>query len=208
MVTSMSLKSKLIPIVPQSGIYLYPHGFGNERRFAKVFRDTWWLLPPDARRRILKHWREDCWRLLGGVLDWEAACANSETPIHDSTSRHIISPRIELLPGYSDGTKILKRALRNQPLASVFAFGHILRFHSTRVERMPDEIVQLVVVHELAHVHQYSVEMEYLFNNRRNSEHVEEDAMLLAWQWGFDERRLGDWIVMSRSREATCIPAA
>lgn len=45
-----------IPIVPQSGLFLYAAA-GDASRFADVFRRTWHTVPLAVRRRLLKHWR-------------------------------------------------------------------------------------------------------------------------------------------------------
>src|SRR5437660_364015 len=47
----------LIPIVPDSGLYLVPNGRGADARFAGIFRDVWPCLPPPTRRVAEQYWR-------------------------------------------------------------------------------------------------------------------------------------------------------
>jgi hypothetical protein len=48
----------LLPILPESGVYLTSLGQYDERRFAGLFRCAWQRIPLGARQLMLKHWQE------------------------------------------------------------------------------------------------------------------------------------------------------
>lgn len=130
-------------------------------RFASLFRLTWSRLPLWARREILGHWR------CGGA---------------GGLFRHLVGriPKIELVGGWSG----------REALAAVRSNGHHLQFDAAVVREMPDHLVQDLIAHELAHVHQGATGLFYSMPL-----HVlEQDANELMEAWGFDADAMDDWL--------------
>jgi hypothetical protein len=170
---------QLISIIPRSGIYLSAHGHGDDRRFARLFKETWLSLPLLARRMMLRHWHEER-RGIGGF--WG-------TPT--------TSPTIELLSGWFPTESSLWEAMdgmpeAEQPLAQVFGGGHTVRFWSTAVDDMPDDLARRLIAHELAHVHQFAC--------GRSGVDCEADAEQLACSWGYPGGTIREWAAGGRSR--------
>lgn len=168
--------AKLIPIIPRSGLYLCGHGHGDDRRFARLFRETWVSLPLTARRRMLKHWREDERRGMRGF--W---CMGPTQAY----------PTIQLLFSWFRTESDLYAALdlmpeeEPQPFAQVFGGGHTLRFLAAAVDRMPDDVVRRLIAHELAHVHQFA--------SGGLGADCEDDAERLAGAWGYSDQPIREW---------------
>jgi hypothetical protein len=176
---------QLIPIIPRSGIYLSGHGHGDDRRFARLFKGTWLTLPLAARRKMLRHWRHDERRGIGGF--WG-------TPT--------TSPTIELLSGWFPTESALWEAMdglpeAEQPLAQTFGGGHTLRFWSRALDPMPDDLVRRLVAHELAHVHQFAC--------GRSGADCEAFAEQLASCWGYPGGPIREWAAGRRRKKPCCL---
>jgi len=174
---------QLIPIMPRSGIYLSAHGHGDDGRFARLFKETWLALPLSARRRLLRHWWHDKRRGIGGF--WGTPTTTS--------------PTIELLSGWFRTESALWEALdgmpdEEPPFAQTFGGGHTLRFWSTAVDQMPDDLVRRLIAHELAHVHQFAC--------GRLRVDCEADAGQLACCWGYSGEPIREWA--DRRRKKPC----
>lgn len=133
-----------LPLLPRHGVYLPAFGYGDDARFARVFRHTWPLLPLYARRTLLKQWRESEWPMR---------------------------PMIEVLPFWSN----------RQTCVLGECYGHhLFRFWAKAVDALPDDLLAVLIAHELAH-DVYPDEEEFDLR--------EKNVM-----WGFDEYALDDWI--------------
>lgn len=181
---------KLVPIVPRADLFLVSYGHGDEGRFAGLFAKTWRRLPLWARRRLLKHWREDAHvvRILTSV------------PHHQRNGIRAVSPRVELVHGWTAGSILWPgdgdHDTRVDGLGKCFARGHRLRFHAPSVDRMPEDVVQDLIAHELAHVYQEACGMLLRFGTEDpKSGLVEEDADEMMNRWGFDPESIDEWAV-------------
>lgn len=194
---------QLIPILPRSGLYLPQFGYADDRRFARIFRETWLSLPLWARRRMLRHWREDSRRVIGDLMVTKATRgkAPSECPVgsvQDARIHTMISPKIELLPGWYGSECVLNVRLCEarelmQPLGQVLWGGHVLRFWSEAVGRMPDDIVRRLIAHELAHVFQHAVGYEEHFGYIPDHDECELHTEEMADFWGFNGEAIHRW---------------
>ena len=212
-VSTRASTARLIPILPRSGLYLPQYGYGDDRRFARVFRDTWLALPLWARRRMLRHWREDQ-RRTSGLIATRATRGKPASYINffecpagwmwNDEIHTMISPKIELVPYWSGTTvytdpvpvEIRNPLLPRQPLGQVLWGGHNLRFWSKATDRMPDDIVRRLIAHELAHVYQAAVGDEEWceFDYAPDSADRECHADGMADYWGFNGDAIDKWI--------------
>lgn len=198
MVSSTEMWPQLIPIVPRSDIYLYGHGIPVEERFVKVFRKVWRKLPSGVRRSILSHWQTNVGQFAGLVSCCREAATKGE--VLDCTCYHVICPRIEVLPGFEGPEKAFEAPAENQQWAGVFAFGSVLRFHSAIVEEMPEEILEILIAQQLVYVHELHQLSECMYS-ARSPEYIQEDALIHAMLWGFDEQRIQKWLKSQETAE-------
>jgi hypothetical protein len=157
---------------------------GDPNRFAKLFLATWHRLPSKDRRLIMGWWGR---QTLGHHLDGR---------------------QVTIGPG---ATVLLGDELRNQDrgrLADTVGSGHTLRFDSNAVAQMPDNVVQDLVAHELAHVVQLAlgfkkvVDQDGIESWRKDGRYwgtvddLEREADEMIDRWGFDpgslHRRLAE----------------
>ncbi len=193
----------LIPIVRSSNLYLVPHGVGNDRRLAECFRDTWKKkkLPLADRRLMVKHWREDQSPAKCMVqvvqpkvmrnLNKDAACGP-----HFLSPSDFLSPKIELLSGWVSGWDdgIVADDDHGEGIGEVFANGHLMRFHASIVDQMPDNVLACLIAHELAHVAIYAVgEEQYLGFKPGDGDHEMAADELAGTYWGFDGELIDEW---------------
>lgn len=173
-------KGHVLPIDARHQIYLWPYS-GNGPRFVGLFRATWTRIPLGARRRMLKHWRDD-------------------STIYSQLCQ--LAPSIEMSEWCPDNPdedgegKIWGQAKFN---------GRKLWFSSIVFDRMPDEIAQDLIAHELAHVLQYSFgwdeEIVDDCHVMRRGDDVMTAGELEQWadeimqDWGFDDTAMDDWAV-------------
>lgn len=163
------IQSQLIPLVKRSDIYLPRIGDGDDERFARSFRKTWWRLAKDVRRSLTDYWRDP--DLVYMVLQ-------------------IVFPTIEVLDDWSGrGERDLARCCKN---------GHHFLFWAPAVDAMPEHLVQTLIAHELAHAYRASegifvMDPENLptADEERNDEL--ETMRLVFYEWGFDDTELDDW---------------
>jgi len=129
-------------------------------RFAHLFRETWDRLPLNARRAILKLWKSNDVRSTGVLL----------------------SPDIEYASDWSG----------KEPgdVGYVRCGGHIIRFASRRVEKMPDDVVQDLIAHELAHVYQWASGEDMHVLDSFDIEYFADEIMDY---WGFDPESIDRW---------------
>src|SRR4051812_41393433 len=122
----------LIPIVPDSGLYLVANGHGDDTRFAGIFRDVWPCLPPPDRRLAEQYWR---------------AHGRRHFPRGPVPRIHLLDGWADLAPGRDQGPRV-----ETKLLAQFRRDGHELLFHAEVVGRMPQREVGGLIRHELAHV--------------------------------------------------------
>lgn len=152
-----------IPLIRRRSLYVAAVGKVCTERFVQVFRSTWRRLPAVDKRTILAHWRS--------------------APLPPG-----YCPRIELLTDWSN-------RYHNEPegaLAQCTARGRNLYFWSPAVERLPAELGQTLIAHELMHV--------WLWAEGRNDEATDEDKVreYVFQDWWFDEDQLDEWIESHR----------
>jgi hypothetical protein len=154
----------VVPLLARHSVFLFAPEYDGER-FVRLFRYAWSRLPLWVRRRILAHWRDGD---------------------HGTIFRQLLksSPQIELVGSWPG---------RNNALACVKANGHHLRFWSQIVHRFPDELVEDLIAHELAHVLQGAIGRLTYDADVNDDEELEEDANLKMESWGFDAYAMDDW---------------
>jgi hypothetical protein len=172
----------MLPILPRSGLFMFCIA-GNGRRFAELFAAAWRRLPLWVRRRMLGHWRTNsACRMLAGIPIAEDA---------DGRVTQFLSPKIELacdeyFEACVEGGRKTSGAWKAQ--------GHHLIFNGTHTDRMPDSVVQDLVAHELAHVHQYVCGLQHYFGTddpTHGELELEADEMMECW--GFDPESIDRW---------------
>jgi hypothetical protein len=222
-------RDTFVAIVPHAGLWLRVHGHGNDERFARLFRATWFRIPVVYRRRMVDYWSraDDSFRRLVGVprplrkgemAPHHAALveqlAHLPARVRASILPSLICPRIELLHGWVGGWEadILDPPNRRRPLPAAhpeghaaralgvtYATGHLLRFRAGVVDRMPDDVVQDLVAHELGHVFfwatgRYAAAETAEGERDQGAEEAEVDELAAA-QWGFGVNSIDDWCV-------------
>jgi hypothetical protein len=105
--------------------------------------------------------------------------------------------------------------IRDEALGIVSMFGHWLRFYSEPINKLPDDVLQDLIAHELAHVEQDAAGIRCVkvypdgradFTCRDGSYfggnfEIEEDADTTMEDWGFDPESIDRWsIAIGRSR--------
>jgi hypothetical protein len=164
-----------------AGLYLIPRGFGNDKRFQKLFRAAWQRIPFSYRRLMVKHWR--CGEDPDSGLPW--------------------SPNIQLLDDWihavgwtarrKDGVVWLMQQ-RGSEYTIISTGGHRLFFHAPSMDAMPDNIVQDIVAHELAHVCQAAEGDDRVREEESGVLDLGElDANDMIDAWGFDADSVDVW---------------
>ena len=162
------LEGYVLPILPRHRVYVFDLSLSNGgERFAENFKRTWKRLPLGPRRRILAAWK----------------CGDSGT-IGRTTV--LVSPQIELVDGWSG---------RRDAVGAAGANGHLLRFFAPDIRRMPDNLVEDLIAHELAHVYQGALRMlDWDETDELQVAVDEQEADILMEEWGFDADALDDWL--------------
>jgi hypothetical protein len=164
-----------LPILPSHHVYVWAVD-GDGHRFCRLFQETWRRIDLRARRRILRHWRED------DSVAWQ---------IWQSPSIVLLSTRDQNKRNHSAGTRCL---------------GHGLRFCSADVDEMPDDVVRDLIAYELAHVYLFALGIRYGCEGRRgvgfvNAEgeywgdiiEIEDSNARFMSSWGFDSESMNRW---------------
>ena len=154
-----------IPLLPRHQVWLQGHGYCDEERLARVFRQTWRRLPLRACRAILKLWREQ---------------RRPEGP------RAQPAPLIEALPNWAIGDSNA-RDLGVLSSVELSATPMRLCFWAPAVDLLPDEQLATIIAHELAHVAVLAREGS---DAAQDEEYVNE---VLTTGWGFPPLQLQDW---------------
>jgi len=159
---------------------------------------------------MLRHWREDSKREVAGLMATRSTRGKPPYHIHSSDRpagwvpdpqiHTLISPRIEVLPGWNNRKGVadvpLLKARRQMNLyGQVLCNGHFLCFWSKVTERMPDKILRLLIAHELAHVYQNAIGDEVWFglHDVPSNGDRELDADILAGEWGYIGDEIDQW---------------
>lgn len=147
---------------------------GDWQRFARLFLRVWNRLPPDATRKIREFWRSaDLPRLPGQIVDGGCVeCASDGQVTASCRADQSRGRHVEHSAGFVD-------------LA-----GTVLVFNATHCDAMPEEVVEVLVAHELAHVWQFATD----YGNKETSyDEIESHANGLVDSWGFDLTLLMKW---------------
>ncbi len=184
------------PLLPRHDIYLSATGCDG-RRFASLFRETWKRIPLWGRRRMLGHWRATAPTLEG----WLAIQQQLEQ--HGIKRRPDPEPHYWMLPHL----ELTSDPLRNDVLAWTSDRGDRLKFHGEPVATMPDDVVQDLIAHELAHVMQSADgvwagqsypdgDVDYFYRDGTylgGRLEIEVDADYTIMRWGFDTDSIERW---------------
>jgi hypothetical protein len=111
-----------------------------------------------------------------------------------------IRVRRRILKHWKDGSMPRIELIQFQ-LSSPGAVAHVnlggqVRFYSKYVEKMPDDVLQCVIAHELAHVLQRTQPRGYFppsASEESRRELRELDACFLTDEWGFDPDLIDNW---------------
>lgn len=192
-------ESALIPIAPESGLYLHPRNHGNDQRFAEVFAQTWKKVPGADRETIVKHWQECDYRSRSQLVHPEQELAFD---FADPSEIRWVVPKVELLSGWVGACEEHIVPDKKHPRGSkwrwaeVFPKGQVMRFHAPFVDQLPDKILGDLIAHEIAHVYQFAVGPERLFGPgvlEPTRGQYEEDADRIMLDWGFDLESVDRW---------------
>lgn len=168
-------KAHFVPLLPRHGIYLIRLGHANDERFAYVFRETWKCIPRWGQRTILEEWRR----------------------IQARPGSTAVVPQIRVLnewPGsvsFSKGRRGVGPPRKIICLGVCCSGGHTLRFLARAVDALPDDLLGVLIAHELAHIAFRDLELFELCDNKQD---IERGTQELVLEWGFDENALDAWI--------------
>ena len=135
---------KLIQLTDTDGeLCLDPWGVdeSDRDRFATVFLKVWTSIPLTDRRLIAEFWYEKCW------LPMMALQANSQGGEHSMTGAVSFEMKIKWLPKIG-----LEPSLRGA-MATTELAGTEIKFNWATCKLLPDNLLAIIVAHELGHVH-------------------------------------------------------
>ena len=112
----------LIPIQRSASLHLVCLGHGDDRRFARLFREVWLRIPSGCRRRMIDWWRGHD-RVHDPQRSRIAAGAHGVRRIAHDRSFTVVTPRVELAWGWRDRVIILPPPQR-KPKTPVEPRGH------------------------------------------------------------------------------------
>lgn len=123
----MDHRLPFLPIDRRNGLYLFPMD-GDGNRFVAAFRRVWRAMPLAARRRLLKHWRENRPQWLPEGYPW---------------------PQIELI---ADKSNFSRGNSAEKATAQIGDFGCTFAFDAAFCDAAPNDcVIKSLVAHELAH---------------------------------------------------------
>ncbi len=162
-----NLEAPYLTIQRSSDLYLPILGYGDDVRFAEIFRDTWRRIPLWGRRGLVGYWRKDGRNSLVAYM----------------------SPRIELLREWIERDD-------GNIFGAVARAGHQLQFWAPVVDAFPEVHVGELIAHELAHVFLVARGWEGTTNRKvhRWDDPTEVEADKVMEDWGFDPDAMDDWI--------------
>ncbi len=180
---------QLICIAEEARLYLTRWGHGDDHRFATLFQKAWkWV--PSAKRSLLTQY----WSHLGYAHS--LVCGESH-PAGPGAS----SPRIELVSGWKDRDTIVPAAqgrFGSQTFAGeVFACGYLLRFRAWCIDLMPPEVVQDVVVQQLAHCWLYADSVLHRARRCWELTRLEKEAAEVMRSWGGNPELAARWFAQA-----------
>jgi hypothetical protein len=174
----------------------------NEAQLRDVFNSTFDALPPDVRSRI-----EDLWH-RNGVSREDNGSGRFIPPIFREPTilNRTLHPR--QVPPWVGPTSSASQIINaGQHAAEVFersrgicgqTDGIVFRFKASVVDQAPDEMLKIVIAHELAHTYR-AAEVGLPFPEAAlalgTSEDEEEQAAIaLQAEWGFEQGPLLQWL--------------
>jgi hypothetical protein len=131
----MAKESPVIPIREESELFLVRHGHGNDERFATVFRAMWERIPKETRAILERFWWSDGHRRC--TTFW--------------------GPEIELLNDWEGREKYSAATV----LIDKERIKFRMKFFSAFFAAIPDDIAQIWIAHEMAHVYQFATDSLY-----------------------------------------------
>lgn len=169
---------ELLEVDSSWGLYVAPLGYGDDERFAALFRETWNMIPAEHRSLLNGLWRE-----RRGPKDLQGEMA----PI----------PRIALLPRQSPG-------FEQGPSAHAVAQSRLLYtemdFAAELIDRMPPRLVRTTIAHELAHAFLHVQSSgQHTLDDYSAAEADAREWLHFGWKQSepgdlFDEFELDDWL--------------
>jgi hypothetical protein len=155
---------------------------GDGPRFVRLFRQAWNRIRLGSRRRMLRHWRGGD-GLMFGIIP---------------------SPQIRL----TNQTYLTDRlSFGRRDCGVTGALGHRITFRAKDADAMPDDVLQDLIAHELAHVLQAAEGIHCVRQYRDGRAdyadargeywggnlEIEEDADSTMLWWGFDPESIDRW---------------
>lgn len=171
----MSEPMKYLPLFPESNLFCEAWSHTDDHRFVEVFQRVWRQIPERCRRELVKYWRE------------KSAEYGERLP-------RIVVWRWHLHQNRDGGF---------WGIGQTGGIGTRMYFRSTWIDVMPDNIVGILIAHELGHAYLAAVNgPDYWFDSLTVL--LEEDvAEALMW-WDFDQEVLDEWIE-THSHDFACI---
>lgn len=168
-------------IATSSGLYMAAWGHAADRRFARVFRQAWRKVPLSARRVTVRHWRRyrDAYAAAAALID---------------------VPLVEVLDYKSN----FHRGRSKDAVGQCDHMGTVLAFWAPWVDRLPDEHLETLIAHELAHVYLIATRPGHM---QQRYSRAESEVYAVLSEWGFDEDSYWQWVEdkladLQRSRRA------
>jgi hypothetical protein len=136
-------------------------------RFAEAFSQTWERVPKEYTQQVLSYWRTN---LANPML---------------RTRMGLTEIRIELLSTWD------KHAVDCPGSWAVTHYsGHAMDFYAPVLDSMPEQHLETLIAHELAHVYIEACPQHRHINRQEAAEEV---VMELVRIWGFDQDSLNDY---------------
>ena len=171
-----------IPLLPRHEIGLFRYD-GDGKRFAKLFRETWYQIPLGVRRRLLKHWKQK---------------RESTTDDGAKLKDLLVIPRFELTAGKNDFYRGNAGKAGGFAIANYMHFLESFAFDSRYIDDLSDMAVKSVIAHELVHAWLGNITGWHLDPERNKDDigyfEAEEEANDFVHLWGFDPELFFDEI--------------
>jgi hypothetical protein len=160
-------RKNLLPLVPSSGLFLKRGPYGDPERFTVAFKATWRRLSRKVRRTLREYWATP----LG---------------VYDELFPFAKRPGIEIVPHLNGSNR--------DALGMCMAHRHWFYFWAPAVDLLPEDLLQTLIAHELAHAHYAATGQHEAAGADPDDDEWEEIWVRECVQdWRFDEGGLDDW---------------
>lgn len=171
-----------IEIDGESGLY-YAGEFGShDERFVAAFRSTWCRIPSEDRSKMISWWQ---W--------WDGQLSHQLSELYRLSGRVGEMPHAKRTPTIE---VLDKHPSWGNAVAMSHHFGSGMSFRRVVVDVIPDQLLEVLIAHELGHCFLHSL-------SRLDFSKFPIDSEVAVFRqlrrWGFHERKLDNWLEKNRS---------